>query len=195
MKPRYHNIIEDSIYLYPSITNPMKIIETERLVIKSLDTADKVYFAELFTDPDVLELIPQKAFTEEQITERFNKNLNLELSDLANQKCACGIFEKGNSELIGLALFLSNEENEKELGYRFRKKYWGKGYGTETTKGMLEFYFNTLNVTKVMADVNTANVGSVKILDKFMTPVKEFFNERDNCTDRRYELKKENWRQ
>ncbi|MCG8575348.1 MAG: GNAT family N-acetyltransferase [Flavobacteriales bacterium] len=173
----------------------MKIIETERLVIKSLDTADKVYFAELFTDPDVLELIPQKAFTEEQITERFNKNLNLELSDLANQKCACGIFEKGNSELIGLALFLSNEENEKELGYRFRKKYWGKGYGTETTKGMLEFYFNTLNVTKVMADVNTANVGSVKILDKFMTPVKEFFNERDNCTDRRYELKKENWRQ
>jgi len=28
-----------------------------------------------------------------------------------------------------------------------------------------------------------------------MEPVSEFFNERDNCTDRRYELFKNNWLQ
>lgn len=160
-----------------------------------MEGVDKKYFAELFTDPKILEPIPQKAFTESQITDRFNKSLNLELSDLNNEKCTFGIYEKGNSELIGLDLFLINEEDEKELGYRFRANYWGKGYGTETTKGMLEFYFNQLNTEKVTADVNTANVASVKILDKFMTPVKEFFNERDSCTDRRYELKKNNWLQ
>ncbi|MCB0476427.1 MAG: GNAT family N-acetyltransferase, partial [Flavobacteriaceae bacterium] len=104
-------------------------------------------------------------------------------------------FERGKTELIGLALFLINEEDEKELGYRFREKYWGKGYGTEITKGMLEYYFKQMKVGKVTADVNIANVGSVKILDKFMKPVREFFNERDNCTDRRYELTKNNWLQ
>ena len=173
----------------------MKIFETERLIIKRLKKADKKNFAELFTDPRVLELIPQKAFTENQITERFDKSLNLNLNDLSNQKYACGIFEKGNAELIGLALFLINENDEKELGYRFRVKYWGKGYGTETTKGMLEYYFQKMNESKVTADVNMANVGSVKTLDKFMTPVRDFFNERDNCTDRRYELEKNNWLQ
>jgi ribosomal-protein-alanine N-acetyltransferase len=173
----------------------MKILETERLIIRSLKKADKKYFAELFTDPRVLELIPQKAFTENQITERFDKSLNLNLNDLSNQKYACGIFEKGNAELIGLALFLINKNDEKELGYRFRVEYWGKGYGTETTKGMLEYYFQKMNESKVTADVNMANVGSVKILDKFMTPVREFFNERDNCTDRRYEIEKNNWLQ
>jgi len=60
---------------------------------------------------------------------------------------------------------------------------------------MLEFYFNVMNTEKVTADVNIANVASVKILDKIMTPVIEFFNERDNCTDRRYELEKNNWLQ
>ena len=105
----------------------MKIFETERLIIRSLKKADKEYFAELFTDPRVLELIPQKAFTETQITERFDKSLNLNLNDLDNKKCACGIFEKGNPEMIGLALFLINENDEKELGYRFRVEYWGKG--------------------------------------------------------------------
>ncbi len=173
----------------------MKIFETERLEIRRLQSVDKELFAELFTDPKVLELIPQKAFTENQIKDRFNKSLNLELSDLNDQKCAFGIFERGKTELIGLALFLINEEDEKELGYRFREKYWGKGYGTETTKGMLEYYFKKMKVGKVSADVNIANVGSVKILDKFMKPVREFFNERDNCTDRRYELTKNNWQQ
>lgn len=95
--------------------------------------------------------------------------------------------------MIGLALFLINEYDEKELGYRFRVDYWRKGYGTETTRGMLEYYFKQMKVKKVTADVNVANIGSVKILDKFMKPVLEFLNERDNCTDRRYELEKNNW--
>src|SRR5690554_7537127 len=77
----------------------MKILETERLEIRRLQSIDKELFAELFTDPKVLELIPQKAFTENQIKDRFNKSLNLELSDLNDQKCAFGIFERGKTEL------------------------------------------------------------------------------------------------
>lgn len=173
----------------------MKIFETERLIVKSLEIADKAFFAELFTNRKILELIPQKPFTEYQIRDRFNKNLNLELSDLNKRKCTCGVFEKGNSKMVGLALFLINENNEKELGYRFRTDYWRKGYGTELIKGMLEYYFNKMNTEKVTADVNIANVASVKILERFMEPVIEFFNERDNCTDRRYELEKNNWLQ
>jgi ribosomal-protein-alanine N-acetyltransferase len=168
----------------------MRLFETERLEIRGLKSDDKEHFSELFTDPKVLELIPQKAFSEDKITTIFNKSLSFDLSDLNNQKCACGIYEKGHTELIGLALFLINDDDEKELGYRFRVNYWGKGYGTETTKGMLEYYFKQMNVSKVTADVNIANLGSVKILEKFMKPVREFFNERDNCTDRRYELEK-----
>ena len=171
----------------------MNIAVTQRLSIRRLESQDREYFAELFTDPRVLECIPQKAFNENQIEERFNKSIKLEMNDLHKEKCTVGIYEKGKSELIGLALFLRNEENEMELGYRFRSDYWGKGYGTEITQAMLEFYFNTLKALKVTADVNLANHASVRILDKYMTPVKEFFNERDQCIDRRYELKNSQW--
>ncbi len=105
----------------------MKIFETERLIIKRLEKADKPYFAKLFTDSKILELIPQKAYTETQITERFDKSLNVKLGDLKNQRCACGIFIKGKAEMIGLALFLINDDGDKELGYRFRVKHWGNG--------------------------------------------------------------------
>ena len=171
----------------------MKIFETQRLIIRRLEVGDKEYFSELFTDPKILERIPQTAFTENQITDRFSKNLNLELADLNNNNFDCGIYERGKTELIGLSLFLINENNDKELGYRFRVNYWEKGYGTETTKGMLEYYFQQMKVSKVTADVNIANVGSVKILNKFMDPINEFFNVRDQCMDRRYEIKRESW--
>lgn len=101
----------------------MKLFETNRLEIRCLKSTNKKHFAELFTDPKVLELIPQKAFSEDQITTIFNKSLSFDLSDLNNQKCACGIYKKGHTELIGLALFLINEDDEKELGYRFRVNY------------------------------------------------------------------------
>ncbi|WP_299779130.1 GNAT family N-acetyltransferase [uncultured Formosa sp.] len=171
----------------------MLLFETDRLQIKGLTQKDKTYFAELFTDPQVLELIPQKAFTAAQITHRFNNNQNLDLSRLQNEKCVFGIYEIGQSELIGLCLFLINSDQEYELGYRFRTAFWGKGYATETTKGMLDYYFNIMQVETVTADVNIANLASVKVLEKFMSSTLEFYNERDCCTDRRFKIKKEDY--
>ncbi|WP_159023621.1 GNAT family N-acetyltransferase [Formosa sp. L2A11] len=171
----------------------MIVFETERLIIKGLEPVDKVYFTELLTNPEILKLIPQIPFTENQILNRFNKNLNLKVSQLYHEKCVLGIFEKHNPNLIGLSLFLMKADNTHELGYRFRVKYWGKGYATETTKGMLDYYFKVMQVDKVMADANIANSGSIKILEKFMSPIKEFFNERDQCTDRRYQINKHDY--
>lgn len=173
----------------------MKIFETERLVILSLERKDQNNFVELLSDPKIIEPIPQPRLTERQILDKFHENLNLKPSDLQRDKYICGIFEKGNPEMIGLSLFLTNDDNEKELGYRFRTNYWGKGYGTEIAKGILDFYFNILNVKKVAADVNTDNLGSARILGKFMKPVKEFFNEDRNCNVRRYEIEKSNFLQ
>ena len=171
----------------------MIFFKTQRLCIKRLEPMDKTYFAELFTDPKVVADIPQKPFTEKQITDRFKRSLDLDIEDLKTVKCDAGVFEKGNPEMIGLALFIREENGAPELGYRFRTDYWGKGYGTELSRGMLDFYFNILKVDGLSAHVNIANLASIKILNKLMKPTKEFFNERDSCFDRRYEMKKGDW--
>ena len=173
----------------------MIIFETKRLTVRSLENNDKQNFIELLSDPKIIDPIPQSRLSESQILDKFQQNVNLKVRDLQRGKYTCGIFEKGNPEMIGLCLFLTNDDNDKELGYRFRNDFWGKGYGTETTRGMIHHYFNVLNVEKITADVNTENIGSVKILEKFMKPLKEFFNEERNCTVRRYSIEKENWLQ
>ena len=100
----------------------------------------------------------------------------------------------GKNELIGLCGLLTNDEGERELGYRFRRPFWGKGYGTEVTEAMLNYCFNELEIELMTADVNIDNLASVKILDKFLKPIREFYNEEDDCTDRRYSISKQEWK-
>lgn len=171
----------------------MKLFETERLVVRSLHSKDQSNFTELLSDPNIINPIPQAPLSEVQIQSKFSENLNLKLSDLQRTNYIGGIFGKGNPEMIGLCLFLTNDDNDKELGYRLRLKYWGKGYATETTNGMIDYYFNLGGVNKIAADVNIDNSASVRILEKFMNPVKEFFNPERNCQVRRYQIYKHEW--
>lgn len=172
----------------------MVITTSERLIIKRIESCDIEPFTQLLTDTEILELIPQVPFSSEQVSEIFEKSLAVDLETIKSNKCIAGIYSKEDSTLIGLALFLFNDDGDKELGYRFRPAYWGKGYGTETASAMLHFYFDELDAELVSADVNIANPGSTKILEKFMSPIKEFFNESDNCTDRRYAVTRLEWK-
>ncbi len=168
----------------------MIIFQTARLDIRTFKLADKNYFVELVTKPEIIEPVPQSPMPAEEIEERFAKAINPQGAILENQTSIWAVCEKGREEVIGLCALLRNDENDRELGYRFRVEYWRKGYGTEVTKALIDFCFQDLKLEKITADVNVANSASAKILNKFLNPVREFFNEKDNCTDRRYELYK-----
>jgi len=90
-------------------------------------------------------------------------------------------------------LFLINEQGGREMGYRFRSAYWGKGYGSETAKGMLYFYFMGLNVPQVHATAYIENKGSLRILEQLMTFEKEFYNLKEGCRERSYVLTIADW--
>lgn len=171
----------------------MTIFSTERLEIKELKKEDEAFFLELLSAPEIIDPIPQPKWPLEKMINMFNDHSKHVDHPMRKDRVVWGVYEIGNPDLIGLCAFLTNDENQREIGYRFRKKYWGKGYGTEVTKHMIDYCFKTFDLDLLTADVNIENTGSVKILEKFFLPVREFFNENDNCTDRRYVLKKENW--
>ncbi|AZQ64767.1 N-acetyltransferase [Flammeovirga pectinis] len=171
----------------------MIIFKTERLEIRQVTKKDLDFFIELMSAPEIIDPIPQPKLAPEVIIQRFNNVTDYSIAPLLKEKVIWGVYESGKDELIGLCAFLTNEDENREIGYRFRKKFWGKGYGTELTKNMITYCFTVFELDIVTADVDTKNIGSVKILEKFFHPFKEFYNEDDGCTDRRYILKKEDW--
>ncbi|BDC99473.1 GNAT family N-acetyltransferase [Persicobacter psychrovividus] len=171
----------------------MTIFKTDRLEIKEMKEADLPFFIELMSAPEIIDPIPAPKRTEEEIIALFNGFIDYPTNPLIKEKIIWGIHEKGKDEMIGLCGFLTNDEDQREIGYRFRKKYWGVGYATEVTKNLIAYCFNDLELSTLTADVNTENLKSVKVLEKFFKPVREFYNERDQSLDRRYILEKADW--
>ena len=167
------------------------IFETERLTIRTLILQDSEAFFDMMRNPNVMNPIPRPVMTKTESDAFLEKLISSKNFNIDKQVRA--IVEKKSNEFIGLCAFLKNNENDDEIGYRLREQFWGIGYGTEIAKGLLDYGFIEKGCTKITADVYIENIGSTKILDKFMNSVREFFNDDDQCTDRRYEVYKEDW--
>lgn len=68
--------------------------------------------------------------------------------------------------LVGFAGFLRSEDEAPNLVYGVHPDFWGEGYATEAARAVLSYAFERLALTKVKADVDEANVESVRVLEK-----------------------------
>ena len=75
---------------------------------------------------------------------------------------------KATGAVIGNAMLfnMDDEAGHAEIGYVFHRGYWGQGYGTECVALADEFAFGSLQLRKLYACVNAANIPSARILEK-----------------------------
>lgn len=52
------------------------------------------------------------------------------------------------------------------LGYCYTEAAWGHGYATEAARALLGWAFDTLDLNRVQAEVDTRNAGSARVLEK-----------------------------
>ena len=61
---------------------------------------------------------------------------------------------------------LNGQHGFYDLGYRFRPRYWGQGYGFEAAQAWLHYGFETLRLPRICAYADVNNAGSCRILAK-----------------------------
>src|SRR5262249_35160914 len=91
-------------------------------------------------------------------------------------------------------------DDEPELGYRLIQSAWGKGYGTEGSRALINKGFTELDVRRVVASAAAATTGSRRVMEKSgLTLVRTFrmtypgyFNDEEQ-EDVEYALTREGW--
>lgn len=61
---------------------------------------------------------------------------------------------------------INGHEQFYDLGYRFIKKHWGKGYGYESAQAFIDFGFNEMKLEKICAMFEHGNTASKRIMEK-----------------------------
>lgn len=149
----------------------MKICaETERLILRELIPDDAEGMFELNNDPDVHRYLGNKPVTsvEQSIAE---------IEFIRKQYVEKGIgrwavIEKTSGNFLGwsglklITETTNNHINYYDLGYRFSKRFWGKGYATETAMAVIDYGFTELKLNEIIGIADINNLGSIHVLEK-----------------------------
>lgn len=149
-------------------------IETERTIMRKLTKEDAKDFYTLNLDDEVLKYTGDKPFENIQASIHFLTNYD------QYEKYGVGrlaVIDKATTKFIGwCGLKYSKDKYEYDIGFRFYRSYWNKGYATETSKKCLDFGFNELGIEKVVGRAMKENIGSIKVLEKIGMKFKEKFD-------------------
>lgn len=137
------------------------MIETKRLNIRLITINDLDDIYEYTSDPYTMRYERSEFKSKDQLAKM--------LQYFIDNKGAYAVLEKGKNKVIGQLVLIPTipkSNNEYNLGYVFHEDYQGKGYCTESSKALLDFAFNTLNIHRIKASCNPENIGSWKVMEK-----------------------------
>jgi RimJ/RimL family protein N-acetyltransferase len=133
-------------------------IKTERLVVKKIRNSDKERLVTLLGDFEVSKTLSRVPYPY-TITDAEKS-----LETIRNEEFNLNIFL--NDNLIGGLGLRLDEDEFYELGYWLGADYWGKGYATESVRGLLDYAISKLQSPKIKATVDKENTTSAKVLEK-----------------------------
>ena len=142
----------------------MIILKTKRFFLRELTIEDADAFYLLNNDPDVTRYTGDKAFSDPGDAAQFLKNYD------HYKKYGFGrwaVMDTISNEFTGwCGLKYTPEVDEVDIGFRFYKLHWNKGYATETAKASIDYGFRELGISKIVGNVMKENAASVKVLEK-----------------------------
>src|SRR4030095_3221708 len=141
------------------------VIETERLLLRTFTEDDAALLFELNIDPEVTRYT-HDAMTDLSQAKKVLDEVILTQYALYNHG-RWAVLQKSNLQFAGwCGLKCVPERQEIDLGYRFEKIFWGKGFATEAAFACLPYGFNRLGFQKIVGRALPENLASIRVLEK-----------------------------
>ncbi|SRR5579883_100415 len=142
-------------------------LETKRLIIKTPEATDFDNLYALQADADVMQYIGQGVRTPAEIKNGLEKAILHQKKHGFSLGC---VVEKESGIFVGRAglIYLAYDDTQPdiEVSYALTKDSWCKGYATELASALINWGFQNLPVTKLVAVINPRNDRSRRVLEK-----------------------------
>ena len=139
-------------------------MQTQRLLLRPFEPDDAEHLFQLNEDWDCNKYTGDKAFKNLEEAENLVKNYD------HYEKYGFGrwtVLDKTSGEFLGWCGLKYDENlNEYDLGFRFLKEHWGKGYATEASELCLKMGFEKFKMPEIVGRVIPENIASIKVLEK-----------------------------
>lgn len=144
----------------------MKVLETDRLILRWLTPEDAEFILQLVNEPSWLRFIGDngirtiegaRAYILKGPVEMYARlGFGLYLVELKEEGVSVGI----------CGLIKRDSLTDVDIGFAFLPKYWGKGYAYEAASAAMAYGGNVLGLKRIVAITSVGNDRSVKLLEK-----------------------------
>ncbi len=144
-------------------------LETERVVLRRFTEADASLLVELDSDPEVMRYLTGGPPIPAEVIENDILPAYFGYYERGDRYGYWAAIEKSTGDFLGWFHFRPGEgagPDEAELGYRLRRAAWGKGYGTEVSRTLIQKGFTELGVRRVVASTYEHNIASRRVMEK-----------------------------
>lgn len=144
----------------------MKILETERLILREIIEADAEFVLDLLNQPSFIKYIGDRNVrTPEQAREFIENRYRASYAEHG-----FGLYTVELKEInapIGICGFVKRDNlPEADIGFAFLPQFERKGYAFESASAVLEYGRKTLKLGRVLAITSTDNESSGRLLEK-----------------------------
>lgn len=144
----------------------MKIIETDRLILRKINQNDYKEMKSILQNKDLMIIGWGKTYSDDEVQTWINKIME------QYEKYGYSyyiVIEKNSNSVIGImGIIPVNIKNTDyiEIAYILKQEYWGNGYATEGIEGCISYAFSIFNADKIIAQVIPENKSSIKVLER-----------------------------
>lgn len=162
----------------------MIYLETERLILREFTEGDGNLLLELDSDPEVMKYLTDgHPSSQKEIKGAIERVFALKQRHQGHFGFWVAL-EKSSGEFMGWFHFRpckKDPDNVRsiEIGYRLKKKFWGKGYAPEVSSALIKKGFDELGVEIVWAKTMKKNQQSRKVMEKIGLQLECEFIEED----------------
>jgi RimJ/RimL family protein N-acetyltransferase len=144
----------------------MKILETERLILRWVTVDDGEFILELLNDPAWLRFIGDKGVR----TLDAARDYILKSLVAMYERLGFGLYLtelKGAGVPIGICGLIKRDALEDvDIGFAFLPKFCGQGYAYESASAVMAYGKKTLGINRLVAITVPDNDSSVRLLEK-----------------------------
>ncbi len=144
----------------------MKVLETDRLILRRLSPDDAAFIFELLNDPSWLQFIGD--FGVRTLEDARNYILKGPIAMYARRGFGLYLTELKESHVpIGLCGLIKRDSLEDvDIGFAFLPRFRAKGYAYESASAVISYGKHVLGLKRIVAITSPDNQSSAKLLEK-----------------------------
>ena len=144
----------------------MRVLETERLVLRHLEASDAEFILRLLNEPSFIENIGDRGVRNTDDAARYIANG----PQTSYERFRFGLFLvelKDAGDALGICGLLKRDVlQQPDIGFAFLPEFWSQGYAYEAAAATVAWADDTLGIGQLAAITSPDNNKSIRLLEK-----------------------------